>query len=86
MEFLFKFPVVLALFDEVAVKASDAFWTIGETVVSSVLVLGKFGLVRFEPFLAKPETEWFGFSQDLPKPNLNRLKPFQIGFKWFETN
>ena len=50
------------------------------------LVLGKFGLVRFEPFLAKPETEWFGFSQDLPKPNLNRLKPFQIGLKLFETD
>ena len=51
----------------------------------SVLVLGN-GLVQFEPFLAKPETEWFGFSQDLPKPNLNRLKPFQIGFKRFETD
>ncbi len=40
-------------------------------------MLGKFGLVRFEPFLAKLETEWFGFSQDLPKPNLNRLKPIR---------
>ena len=50
------------------------------------VVLGKLSLVRFEPFLAKLETEWFGFSQDLPKPNLNRLKPFQIGFKRFETN
>ena len=39
------------------------------------LVLGKFSLVWFEPFLAKLETKWFSLSQDLPKPNLNRLKP-----------
>ncbi len=50
-----------------------------------VLVLRKFGLVWFL-FLAKPETEWFGLSQDLPNPNLNRLKPFQIILKPFETD
>jgi hypothetical protein len=36
------------------------------------LVLGKFGLVRFRPFLVKLETKWFGFCQNFPKLNLNQ--------------
>ncbi|KAH9164639.1 hypothetical protein EDB89DRAFT_1912027 [Lactarius sanguifluus] len=41
------------------------------------LVLGKFGLVRFGPVLAKPETEPFNFHQTGPKPEPNRFKPLQ---------
>jgi hypothetical protein len=36
------------------------------------VVLGKFSLVQFRPFLEKPETKWFSFCQDFPKLNLNR--------------
>jgi hypothetical protein len=42
----------------------------GDTVIG--VVLGKFGLVRFLPFLAKLQTEWFGLSQHFPKPKPNR--------------
>jgi hypothetical protein len=48
------------------------------------LVLGKFGLVRFEPFLAKPETKPFGFCQKFSNPNPNRYKPFES--VWFGLN
>ncbi|KAH9010659.1 hypothetical protein EDB83DRAFT_2322398 [Lactarius deliciosus] len=45
-----------------------------------ILVLGKFGSVRFGPVLAKPETEPFNFHQTEPKllqTVLNHSKPFQ---------
>ena len=48
------------------------------------VVLGKFGLVRFEPFLAKPETKPFGFCQKFSNPNPNRYKPFES--VWFGLN
>ena len=49
-----------------------------------VIVLGKFGLVRFEALFAKPETKLFGFSQIFRNQNRNRIKPFDAvsnGFK-----
>ena len=33
------------------------------------IVLGKFGLVQFEPYFAKSETKPFGFSQNLSNQN-----------------
>ena len=51
-----------------------------------LLVLEKFGLVRFEALFAKPETKPFGFSQIFrnQNQNQNRIKPFDAvsnGFK-----
>ena len=48
------------------------------------VVLGKFGLVRFEALFAKPETKPFSFSQIFRNQNRNRIKPFDAvsnGFK-----
>ena len=48
------------------------------------LVLGKFGLVRFEALFAKPETKPFGFFQIFWNRNRNCSKPFDAvsnGFK-----
>ncbi|KAH9014559.1 hypothetical protein EDB85DRAFT_2157321 [Lactarius pseudohatsudake] len=45
--------------------------------VTLALVLGKFSLVQFGPFWAKPETEPFNFHQTEPKLDPNQFKPFQ---------
>ncbi|KAH9161476.1 hypothetical protein EDB89DRAFT_1913863 [Lactarius sanguifluus] len=55
-------------------------WVLGSADwfrAATIVVLGKFGLVRFGPVLAKPETEPFNFHQTEPKPNPNCSKPFQ---------
>ena len=52
--------------------------------VASQVVLGKFGLVRFEAIFAKPETKPFGFFQIFWNRNWNCSKPFDAvsnGFK-----
>ena len=49
----------------------------GEVGKVAEIVLGKFGLVRFGTILAKPETELIDFAKPEPKPDPDRLKPFQ---------
>ena len=50
----------------------------------AMLVLGKFGLVWFGPYLPKPETKLFGFSWKFQNQNQNQYKPFIS--VWFGSN